>query len=227
MSPDERLTFEKIVPSAYHDFADVFAQGEADILPPHRPYDHSINLEPNTNPPYGPIYSLSETELHALRNYLDDNLRKGFIRPSNSPAGAPILFAKKKDGSLRLCVDYRGLNRITRKNRYPLPLINDLLDRLKTAKIFTKLDLRAGYNNVRIASGHEWKTAFRTRYGSFEYLVMPFGMTNSPATFQHFMNDIFRDMTDDFVVIYLDDILIFSADPAKHEQHVRLVLERL
>ena len=227
MSPDERLTFEKIVPSAYHDFADVFAQGEADILPPHRPYDHSIDLEPNTNPPYGPIYSLSETELHALRNYLDDNLRKGFIRPSNSPAGAPILFAKKKDGSLRLCVDYRGLNRITRKNRYPLPLINDLLDRLKTAKIFTKLDLRAGYNNVRIASGHEWKTAFRTRYGSFEYLVMPFGMTNSPATFQHFMNDIFRDMTDDFVVIYLDDILIFSADPAKHEQHVRLVLERL
>ena len=158
---------------------------------------------------------------------MDDNLCKGFIRPSNSPAGAPILFAKKKDGSLRLCVDYRGLNRITRKNRYPLPLINDLLDRLKTAKIFTKLDLRAGYNNVRIASGHEWKTAFRTRYGSFEYLVMPFGMTNSPATFQHFMNDIFRDMTDDFVVIYLDDILIFSADPAKHEQHVRLVLERL
>lgn len=227
MTPDERKLFDKVVPPAYHDFADVFAQGEADILPPHRPYDHSIDLEPDTNPPYGPIYSLSETELHALRDYLDDNLRKGFIRPSNSPAGAPILFAKKKDGSLRLCVDYRGLNRITRKNRYPLPLINDLLDRLKEAKIFTKLDLRAGYNNVRIASGHEWKTAFRTRYGSFEYMVMPFGMTNSPATFQHFMNDIFRDMADDFVVIYLDDILIFSLDPAKHEEHVRLVLDRL
>ena len=227
MSPEERTIFDKIVPPQYHDYTDVFAEREAEHLPPHRPYDHTIDLEPNTQPPFGPIYSLSETELHALREYLNDNLRKGFIRPSNSSAGAPILFAKKKDGSLRLCVDYRGLNRITRKNRYPLPLINDLLDRLQQAKIFSKLDLRAGYNNVRIASGHEWKTAFRTRYGSFEYLVMPFGMTNSPATFQHFMNDIFRDMADDFVVIYLDDILIFSFDPSKHEEHVRLVLERL
>ena len=176
--------------------------------------------ERGAKPPYGPIYSMSETELKTLWEHLDDALGKGFIRPSNSPAGAPILFVKKKDGSLRLCVDYRGLNRITCKNRYPQPLIGDLLDRLQSAKVFTKIDLRAGYNNVRIAPGHGWKTAFCTRYGSFEYLVMPFGMTNSPATFQHFMNDIFRDMADIFVIVYLDDILVFSDNKEDHKDHV-------
>ena len=227
MTPEERELFERTVPSEYHDYADVFSAAEAASLPPHRAYDHAIDLEEGAQPPYGPIYSMSETELKALREYLDDMLGKGFIRPSNSPAGAPILFAKKKDGSLRLCIDYRGLNRITRKNRYPLPLIGDLLDRLRSAKIFTKIDLRAGYNNVRISPGHEWKTAFRTRYGSFEYMVMPFGMTNSPATFQHFMNDIFRDMADIFVIVYLDDILVFSDNEEEHRDHVRRVLQRL
>ena len=173
MSPAECAQFESSVPAEYHEFADVFSAADAKALPPHRPYDHTIDLEEGAAPPYGPIYSMSEMELKALREYLDDILGKGFIRPSNSPAGAPILFAKKKDGSLRLCVDYRGLNAITRKNRYPLPLVGDLLDRLRSAKFFTKIDLRAGYNNVRISPGHEWKTAFRTRYGSFEYLVMP------------------------------------------------------
>lgn len=225
--PKEHKTFRDTVPEEYHDFEDVFAKKPADSLPPHRPYDHTIELEDGQTPPHGPIYSLSQKELEELREYLEDNLRKGFVRPSSSPAGAPILFAKKKDGSLRLCVDYRGLNKITRKNRYPLPLIGELLDQLRDARVFTKLDLRVGYNNVRIAAGHEWKTAFRTRYGSFEYLVMPFGMTNSPATFQHFMNDIFRDMADKFVVVYLDDILIFSKDPREHSKHVRLVLQRL
>ena len=226
MSPAERTQFESSVPAEYHEFADVFSAADAEALPPHRPYDHTIDLEEGAAPPYGPIYSMSETELKALREYLDDMLGKGFIRPSNSPAGAPILFAKKKDGSLRLCVDYRGLNAITRKNRYPLPLVGDLLDRLRSAKFFTKIDLRAGYNNVRISPGHEWKTAFRTRYGSFEYLVMPFGMTNSPATFQHFMNDIFRNIANIFVIVYLDDILVFSETEEEHRVHVRRVLER-
>jgi hypothetical protein len=122
-------------------------------------------------------------------------------------------------------VDYRGLNHVTIKNRYPLPLINNIMDRLGKAKYFTKIDLRSGYNNVRIKRGDEWKTAFRTRYGSFEYLVMPFGLTNAPATFQHFMNDVFRDMVDDFVVVYLDDILIYSDDLEQHRRHVRKVLE--
>jgi hypothetical protein len=226
--PDEEMEcFHKVVPSEYHDFADVFSKEEAKVMPPHRPYDHPIDLDPDTTPPHGPIYSMSENELVVLREYLDDMVSKGFIRSSNSPAGAPVLFVKKKDGSLRLCVDYRGLNKITKKNRYPLPLIGNLLDRLKSATVYSKIDLRAGYHNVRIASGHEWKTAFRTRYGSFEYLVMPFGLTNAPATFQYFMNDIFRDMVDICVVVYLDDILIYSENMEQHRQHVRKVLERL
>jgi hypothetical protein len=216
-----------VIPAKYHAYLDVFSKEDADKLPPHRPYDHSIDLEPGTQPPFGPLYTLSEVELKALRDWLDENLAKGFIQPSKSPAGAPILFVKKKDGSLRLCVDYRGLNKISVKNRAALPLIGESLDRLRRAKVFSKLDLRGAYNLVRIKKGDEWKTAFRTRYGHFETLVMPFGLTNAPATFQSFMNDIFRDLLDDFMIIYLDDILIFSDDPAKHTIHVERVLGRL
>ena len=218
---------EHYVPSDYHSFLDVFSKKSADQLPDHRPYDHHIPLEEGGMPPWGPIYSLSETELAALREYLDENLKKGFIVPSESPAGAPILFVKKKDGSLRLCVDYRGINKITIKNRYPLPLISELLDRLRTAKVFSKIDLRGAYNLLRIKHGEEWKTAFRTRYGLFEYKVMPFGLTNAPASFQHLMNHNFRDMLDQHVIVYLDDILIFSPDINTHRQHVQQVLQRL
>ena len=156
-----------------------------------------------------------------LREYIDDNLSKGFIRQSTSPAGAPILFVKKKDGSLRLCVDYRGLNRVTVKNRYLLPLISEALDRLVGAKVYTKLDIRSAYNLIRIKEGDEWKTAFRTRYGHFEYRVMPFGLANAPATFQGYINYILRDYLDVFCIAYLDDILIYSSDPAEHTRHVR------
>jgi hypothetical protein len=198
-----------------------------DALPSHRPYDHVIPLIPGETPPFGPIYSLSEVELKALSDYIEEHLDKGFIQPSSSPAGAPILFVKKKDGSLRLCVDYRALNKVTIKNRYPLPLISEMLDRLRSARYFTKIDLRGAYNLVRIAEGEEWKTAFRCRYGHFEYTVMPFGLTNAPATFQHFMNDIFRDLLDQSVVVYLDDILIYNADEKVHQKHVRAILERV
>ena len=163
----------------------------ADILPQHRPYDCAIELQEGAQPPFGPIYSLSQNELAELRTYIDENLSKNFNRHSKSPAGAPILFVKKKDGSLHMCVDYRGLNKATLKNRYSLPLISGLLDQLGKAKIFTKINLRGTYNLVRIKEGDEWKTAFRTRYGHFEYNVMPFGLTNDPAIFQHMMNDIF------------------------------------
>lgn len=215
------------VPSDYHDFADVFSKAEANHLPEHGPYDHGISIEEGKSPPFGPIYKLSEVELKALREYLEENLGKGFITTSTSPAGAPIIFAKKKDGSLRLCVDYRGLNKITIKNRYPLPLISEMLDRVSKATYFTKIDLRGAYNLVRIKSGEEWKTAFRCRYGHFEYRVMPFGLTNAPATFQHFMNDTFRDYLDDFCIIYLDDILIYSTSLEENKRHVKLVLSRL
>lgn len=215
------------IPTQYHQYLDVFSQQSADKLPPHRSFDHHIPLEDSKSPPWGPIYSLSETELVALKDYLDDNLKKGFIVPSESPAGAPILFVKKKDGSLRLCVDYRGLNKITTKNRYPLLLISELLDRLRKAKVFTKIDLRGAYNLLRIAEGEEWKTAFRTRYGLFEYKVMPFGLTNAPASFQHLMNYNFRDMLDKYVICYLDDILIYSDNLEEHQNHVTQVLQRL
>jgi hypothetical protein len=172
------------IPEDYHDFADVFSEVKANTLPPHRPYDLKINLEDGTSPPPGPIYSLSQSELKALREFIDENLSIGFIRPSRSPHGAPVLFVKKKSGELRLCVDFRSLNKITRKDRYPIPLTRDLLDASGKARIYTKLDLRHAYHLVRIAEGDEWKTTFRTRYGSFEWRVMPFGLTNAPAAFQ-------------------------------------------
>ena len=214
-------------PSKYQDFSDVFDKVKAKTLPEHRPYDCPIDLQLEKEPPWGPIYNLSPLELKALREYIDENLASGFIQHSRSPCGAPIFFVKKKDGSLRLVVDYRGLNKVTVRNRYALPLIPSLLERLNGAKYFTKLDLRGAYNLVRIRPGDEWKTAFRTRYGHFEYTVMPFGLTNAPTVFQHMANDIFRDFLDIFIIVYLDDILIYSKTQEEHDVHVRQVLQRL
>ena len=211
-------TLEDTPPFPYTDFSYVFEKQNVDRLPEHHAYDCPINLQEGVCAPFGPIYGLSEPELEALRTYLDENLEKGFIQPSKSPAGAPILFVKKKDGSLRLCVDYRGLNKVTVRNRYPLPLIPELLDRLRSARVFSKIDLRGAYNLVRIKPGDEWKTAFRTRYGHFEYKVMPFGLTNAPTVFQHMMNDIFREYLDHFVIISLDEILVFSSSVEEHTQ---------
>jgi hypothetical protein len=216
-----------VIPEEYQDFAALFKDKEPGVLPPRRSFDHAIPIEPGAKVPFGPLYTLSQKELGALKEYIAENLAKGFIRKSESPAGAPVLFTPKKDTELRLCVDYRGLNKITIKNRCPLPLITETLDQLREARIFTKLDLKGAYNLVRIAEGDEWKTAFRTRYGHFEYLVMPFGLTNAPATFQAFLNDVLREHLDNFVVIYLDDILIYSRNVRDHIQHVRLVLAKL
>ena len=179
----EEKTSTTGIPEQYKDFEDVFQKKNADMLPEHRPYDCAIDLQEGAQPPFGPIYNLSQTELAELRKYIDENLAKNFIRHSKSPAGAPILFVKKKDGSLRMCVDYRGLNKVTKKNRYPLPLISGLLEQLGCARIFTKIDLRGAYNLVRIKEGDEWKTVFRTRYGHFKYNVMSFGLTNAPVVF--------------------------------------------
>lgn len=162
-----------------------------------------------------------------MKDYLDGELAAGKIRTSTSEARSPAFFVGKQDGGKRLVVDFRKLNEITIKDRTPLPRQEDLIDKLKHAKVFTQLDLRWGYNNVRIKEGEEYKTAFGTKYGHFEYLVMPFGLTNAPAAFQRFMNDIFRDLLDVTVIVYLDDILIFSEDPTKHEEHVKEVLKRL
>jgi transposase InsO family protein len=217
-----------LIPREYHTFLDLFDEAKSDQLPPHRPYDHKIPLKDSSStPPFSPMYSMSHNELETVRKYIEENLSKGFIRSSSSPAGAPILFVKKKDGSLRLCVDYRGLNEITVKNRYPLPLIQETLMQLQKAKWYTRLDARNAYNLLRIAEGDEWKTAFRTRFGHFEYLVMPFGLTNAPASWQHFINDVLRPYLDRFCTAYLDDILIYSNSLEEHRQHVQKVLETL
>uniref|UniRef100_A0A8C5PE09 Gypsy retrotransposon integrase-like protein 1 n=1 Tax=Leptobrachium leishanense TaxID=445787 RepID=A0A8C5PE09_9ANUR len=216
-----------ILPPAYIEYQDVFNEKKAEDLPPHRVYDCPIDLLPGAAIPYGRIYPLSEPELKTLKEYIRENIQKGFIRSSTSPAGAGIFFVGKKDGGLRPCVDYRDLNAITIKNRYPLPLIPELMERLKTANIFTKLDLRGAYNLLRIRQGDEWKTAFNTRYGHYEYLVMPYGLCNAPATFQNFVNDVFRDLLDICVVVYLDDILIYSDTLQDHRRQMLEVFSRL
>jgi len=224
-----RVTIEprEKLPKEYHEFLDVFSRREADKLPPHRSYDHKIQLTEGSEPSFGPLYDMSREELQVLRKELDENLERGFIRSSVSPAASPVLFVRKPGGGLRFCVDYRALNAITVKNRYPIPLIRETLDRLCRAKYYTKLDIIAAFNRLRIAKGDEWKTAFRTRYGLFEYLVMPFGLTNGPASFQHYVNDALRDYLDVFCTAYLDDILIYSNTLKEHKQHVRQVLQRL
>ena len=218
---------KKEIPEQYKEFADVFSKELSDILAPHRPYDHKIELEGNPKLTFSPLYKNTEEELIAAKKYITENLNKGFIAPSQAPFASPILFARRSDGALRFCVDYRKLNAATKKNQYPLPLIDELLQRLKRAKIFTKIDIHQAFHRVRIDPESEELTTFRTRYGSFKYKVLPFGLTNGPATFQHFINDIFMDFLDNFLTVYLDDILIYSEDVLEHETHVRKVLQRL
>jgi hypothetical protein len=215
------------LPAEYHEFIDVFLPKEADELPPHRPFDHKIELKPGAQPPYYRNRPMSPHELKAIKKYLDENLEKGFIRASMSPAAAPILLAQKPGGGVRVCIDYRGLNALTAKNRYPIPLIRETLDALHDAKYYTKLDIIAAFNRLRMAEGEEWKTAFLTRYGLFEYLVMPFGLQNAPATFQHFINSVLHEFLDKFASAYLDDIIIYSKTRKAHREHVKKVLAAL
>src|SRR5918999_558660 len=225
---DVPKTIPELVPQYLHDFEDVFAKSSFDSLPEHTRWDHGIELVPGAEPSSCKIYPLSPNEQEELDKFLEEHLASGRIRPSKSPMASPFFFVKKKDGKLRPVQDYRKLNKITVKNAYPLPLISDLLNQLRGARYFTKLDVRWGYNNVRIKKGDEWKAAFRTNRGLFEPLVMFFGLMNSPSTFQTMMNEIFQDLISEGVVcIYLDDILIFSKTLAEHRRVTRLVLERL
>ncbi|KAM3518660.1 hypothetical protein MY4038_010031, partial [Beauveria bassiana] len=227
LTPKANLDPKEKLPNEYYEFLDVFSKKEADKLPPHRSYDHSIQLKEGSEPPFGPLYDMSRDELLVLREYLEENLGKGFIRASRSPAASPVLFVRKPGGGLRFCVDYRALNALTVKNRYPIPLVRETLDRLCRARYYTKLDIIAAFNRLRIAKGDEWMTAFRTRYGLFEYLVLPFGLTNGPASFQHYVNDALREYLDIFCTAYLDDILIYSNSLEEHKRHIKQVLQRL
>ncbi|GJP40450.1 hypothetical protein CLOM_g132 [Closterium sp. NIES-68] len=209
------------------EFQDILPDDLPNELPPYRTHQHEIVEEPGSKPTFRAPYRLSPTELTDMKKQIEYLLAKGLIRPSTSPYGAPVLFTPKPDGSLRMCIDYRALNKQTIKNKYPIPRIDDLLDQLRGATVFSKLDLRSGYWQIRMADNSIHKTAFRTRYGSYEYLVMPFGLTNAPATFQAEMNHILRPLLDECVVVYLDDILIYSHDMKQHVEHLRRVFEIL
>ncbi|GBG65585.1 hypothetical protein CBR_g51467 [Chara braunii] len=206
-------------------YEDVF-QAPPGVVPD-QPRHHGITLEDGAVPPRGCIYRMSEEELQVLRAQLDNLLAKGWIRPSCSPYGAPILFVHKKNKDLHLCIDYRKLNAQTIKNAGPVPRIDDLLERLGGPKYFSKLDLKSGYHQIEIQPRDRYKTAFNTRYGHFEWIVMPFGLTNAPTTFQAAMTTEFRDLLDRTVLIYLDDILVYSWSLDEHLEHLRAILERL
>lgn len=216
-----------MVPQVYHDLGEAFSKQRALSLPPHRPYDCAIDLRSGAPLPSSRLYRLSRPEHEAMEKYLSESLASGLITPSSSPVGAGFFFVKKKDGTLRPCIDYRGLNDITVRNKYSLPLLDAAFAPLQRARFFTKLDLRNAYHLVRIREGDEWKTAFKTPIGHFEYRVMPFGLTNAPAVFQALVNDVLRDMLRKYLFVYIDDILIFSETEEEHVQHVRSVLRRL
>src|SRR5258705_12379515 len=212
------------IPVDYHEYHEVFSGAKANTLPPHQPYNLQISLEEGAKPFHGPIYSLLPLELTALQEFLEEHTRNGFIRPTKSPWGSLVLFIKKKDGSLCLCVNFCALNKVTEKDHYPLPLITDLLNAPGPTRIYTKMDLKHAYHLVCIVEGDKPKMAFRTRYGSFKWRVMPFGLSNAPAAFQRSINDILGDLLDVCMIGYLDDILIYSDSLDKHKDHVQDML---
>ncbi|KAK3530547.1 hypothetical protein QTP86_027911 [Hemibagrus guttatus] len=224
-SPLETRSLE--IPACYAPFSDVFCPKKASKLPPHRPWDCAIDLLPGEPVPRGRIYPLSILEEKAMEEYIKEALAQGYIRPSTSPAASSFFFMAKKDGGLRPCIDYRALNQITVKFRYPLPLIPAALEHLRGATVFTKLDLRSAYNLIRIREGDEWKTAFVTPTGHYQYLVMPYGLANTPSVFQDFIHEVLQEFLHRFVLVYIDDILIYSRNLVEHRHHVAEVLKCL
>ncbi|MBW0511630.1 hypothetical protein O181_051345 [Austropuccinia psidii MF-1] len=221
-------------PSSYHDSLEELWDEEEDPeeietmikkCPPHCACDHHIELE-GSLPPAGVIYPLTNQESDTLRAHISEKVEKGFTWPSSPSTGVPVLFVKKKDGGLRLCVDYIKLNAVTRNNKYPVPPMNQLLIFFNGSSIFPKIDLRGAYKLLRIKEGDEHLTCFGTKYGSYEYFVMPFGLTNAPASFQNLVNHILYHLLDIYVVVYLNDIMVFSKSAEEHVTHVSTVISR-
>jgi hypothetical protein len=224
LSVENQARIEKL--QVVCEFPEVFPDEIPDV-PPEREIEFSIDLVPGTKRVSMAPYRMSASELAELKKQLEDLLDKKFIRPSVSPCGAPVLLVKKKDGNMRLCIDYRQLNKVTIKNRYPLSRIDDLMDQLVGARVFSKINLRSGYHQIKVKDEDVQKTAFRTRYGHYEYLVMPFGVSNAPGVFMEYMNRIFHAFLDLFVVVFIDDILIYSESEEEHAEHLRIVLQVL
>ena len=208
------------------EFSDVFPY-DISGLPPDRAIEFVIELIPGTEPISIPPYRMAPAELKELKAQLEELLNKGFILPSTSSWGAPVLFVKKKDGSLRLCIDYRQLNQATIRNQYPLPRIDELFDQLQGSRVYYKIDLRSGYHQLRVRENDVSKTVFRTRYDHYEFLVMPFGLTNAPTAFMDLMNRVFSSYLDKFVIVFIDDILVYSDSLEEHAEHLQTVLQIL
>jgi hypothetical protein len=208
------------------EFPNVFLE-DLPGMPPERKVEFAIELLPGTTPISKRAYRVSGPELVELKKQIDELSEKGYIRPSTSPWTAHVLFVEKKDGTRRMCIDYRALNEVTIKNKYPLPRIEDLFDQLRGASVFSKIDLRSGYHQLRIRPSDISKTVFITKYGLYEFTVMSFGLTNAPAFFMNLMNSVFMDYLDKFVVVFIDDILIYSQSEEEHVNHLKMVLQRL
>jgi hypothetical protein len=205
-----------------NEFPDVFPE-ELPGMPPNRDIEFVIELKPGTAPIYKTTFRMTTPELAELKEHIRELLEKGFIRPSSSPWGAPVFFVPKKDGTQRLCVDYHALNEVTVKNKYLLPRIDDLFDQLYGACVFFKIDLRSGYHQLKVRECNIPKTAFISRYDLYEFTVMSFGLTNAPAYFMYMMDKVFMEYLDKFIVVFIDDILVYSRNEEEHEGHLRLV----
>ncbi len=221
------MSLPKCIKRILDEFSNVIPEELPNELPLRRQVDHAIEMMPGMAPPTKAPYRMSHEEFKELKVQLEELIAKGYIKPSKSPYGAPVFFVHKKDGTLKMCVDYRALNKVTVKNRYPLPQIDDLFDRLSGAKMFSRIDLCLGYYQIQIIEGDEEKIVCCTRYGSYEFMVMPFRLTNAPTTFYTLMNDIFQEWLDDFVVVYIDDILVYSNSMEEHVEHLWKVFQRL
>ena len=222
----EALSIEIII--VLNEYEDLFPKDLPRGLPPIcKGHELKIELEDDTPPVHWPLYKLSPLELAEAKKQIEYMLKHGFIRPSDSPYGAPVLFAPKKDDGLCFCIDYRWQNKKTVKNRYPLPLLEEMFDRLGNAKVFNKIDLKSGYWQILVRPGDVHKTTFKMRWGPYKYLLMPFGLTNAPAQFMNMMNDLLGDYLDRFVLIFLDDILTYFANVQEHAEHLRKVLQVL
>jgi hypothetical protein len=211
---------------AVRDFSDVFTE-ELPGMPPDREVEFVIDLLPGTAPIYKRPHRMFVEELKELKKQLTELQEVGYIRPNSSPCGTPVLIVQKKEGSQGMCMDYRSLNDVTVKNKCPLPRIEDLFNRMRGARVFSKIDLRSGYHQMKIRPSDIPKTAFSTRYGLYEFTVMSFGLTNAPSYFMNLMNKVFMEYLDRFVVVFINDILIYSKSESDHEQHLRLVLQKL
>lgn len=226
--PNLLTHLRKPFPQIYLDYAEtVLNPTKFEKLPEHHPFDINIELEEGKTPPFQCMYQLSEAEREAVSEYVNSNLKQGHIQCSTSSAGAPVLFIRKKSGVIRLCIEFCGLNAITKKNRFLLPLVDYLLERVRGCRVFTVMDLTSAYSHLWIRKGDQWKTNFRTHLGLFEHLIVPYGLTNAPVAWQAFIQDVLSDLLDVVCVVYIDNILIFSKTQQEHDIHVKLVLDRL